>query len=380
MSKEQSRGEIVVDLEAIRHNVRRLREVAAPAAMLAVVKADGYGHGLVPVARAARDAGAEWIGVAVLEEAMALRATGDRQRLLCWLAAPGESYGAAIDADIDLTASSTWQLDEIVTAARQVGKPVRLQLKVDTGLCRNGATIEQWSALVADAAAAQSAGDAIVTGVWSHFACADEPDHLSVKIQEDAFVEALAVAADAGLEPEVRHLANSPATLTRPSSHFDLVRCGIAMYGLTPAPQVASSADLGLRPAMTVRSRLASVKRVPAGSGVSYGHTYLTERETTLGLVPLGYADGIPRHASNRAEVSVGGRRHPIAGRVCMDQFVVDLGDMDVRPGDPVELFGTGDDGGPTAQDWADAVGTISYEIVTGVRGRAIRRWIGAAT
>jgi alanine racemase len=380
MSNEQSRGEIVVDLDAIRHNVRRLRAVAAPAAMLAVVKADGYGHGMVPVARAARDAGADWIGVAVLEEAMALRATGDRGRVLCWLAVPGESYGPAIDADIDLTASSAWQLDEIVTAARQIGKPARLQLKVDTGLSRNGATLEQWSTLVADAAAAQSAGAAIVTGVWSHFACADEPDHPSVKIQEDAFVEALAVAAGAGLEPEVRHLANSPATVTRPSSHFDLVRCGIAMYGLTPVPQVASSADLGLRPAMTVRSRLAAVKRVPAGSGVSYGHTYVTERETTLGLVPLGYADGIPRHASNRADVAVGGRRHRLAGRVCMDQFVVDLGDTEARPGDPVELFGTGDGGGPTAQDWADAVGTISYEIVTGVRGRAIRRWIGAAS
>jgi alanine racemase len=379
MSSDQPRGEIVVDLDAIRHNVRRLREVAAPAAMLAVVKADGYGHGMVPVARAARDAGADWIGVAVLEEAMALRATGDRGRLLCWLAVPGESYLAAIDADIDLTASSTWQLDEIVAAARRVDKAARLQLKADTGLCRNGATVGEWSTLVAAAAAAQSAGAVVVTGVWSHFACADEPDHPSVKIQEDAFVEALAVAAGAGLEPEVRHLANSPATLTRPSSHFDLVRCGIAVYGLTPVPQVASSADLGLRPAMTVRSRLAAVKRVPAGSGVSYGHTYLTERETTLGLVPLGYADGIPRHASNRAEVAVGGRRHPIAGRVCMDQFVVDLGDAEARPGDPVEVFGAGDDDAPTAQDWADAAGTISYDIVTGVRGRAIRRWIEAA-
>ena len=378
MSNDQPRGEIVVDLDAIRHNVRRLREVAAPAAMLAVVKADGYGHGMVPVARAARDAGADWIGVAVLEEAMALRATGDRGRLLCWLAVPGESYEAAIEADIDLTASSTWQLDEIVAAARRVGEPARLQLKADTGLCRNGATMEQWSTLVMGAATAQAAGVAVVTGVWSHFACADEPDHPSVKIQEDAFVEALAVAAGAGLEPEVRHLSNSPATLTRASSHFDLVRCGIAMYGLTPVPQVASSADLGLRPAMTVRSRLAAVKRVPAGSGVSYGHTHLTDRETTLGLVPLGYADGIPRHASNQAEVAVGGRRYPIAGRVCMDQFVVDLGDSEAWPGESVELFGAGDDGMPTAQDWADAAGTISYDIVTGVRGRAIRRWTGA--
>jgi alanine racemase len=378
MTDNQPRGEIVVDLDAVRHNVRRLREVAAPAGVLAVVKADGYGHGLVPVARAARAAGATWIGVAVLEEALALRATGDRGRLLCWLAVPGESYDAAVEADVDLTASSDWQLAEIVDAARRVGRPVRLQLKADTGLSRNGATLDAWPELVARAAAAQAAGTVAVTGVWSHFACADEPEHPSVKAQETAFDEALAVATEAGLDPEVRHLANSPATLTRPSAHHDLVRCGLAVYGLSPVPQVASAADLGLRPAMSVRSRLAAVKRVPPGSGVSYGHTYVTEHATTLGLVPLGYADGVPRHVSNRAEVAVAGRRHPIAGRVCMDQFVVDLGDTDARPGDPVELFGPGDGGAPTAQDWAEAAGTIAYEIVTGVRGRAVRRWVGA--
>jgi alanine racemase len=378
MSHDQPRGEIVVDLDAIRHNVRRLRAIAAPADVLAVVKADGYGHGLVPVARAARSAGAEWIGVAVLEEALALRAHGDRGRVLCWLATPGEPYDAAIEANVDLTASSVWQFEEIATAADRMGTAARLQLKFDSGMSRNGATAAQWPGLVARAAAAQAAGVVEITGVWSHFACADEPDHPSVKAQETALMEALATVAAAGLEPEVRHLANSPATLTRPSSHLDLVRCGLAVYGLSPVPQLSSAAELGLRPAMSVHSRLAAVKRVPAGSGVSYGHSYVTERETTLGLVPLGYADGVPRHVSNRAEVSVGGRRHRIAGRVCMDQFVVDLGDVDARPGDPVELFGPGDADGPTAQDWAEAAGTISYEIVTGVRGRAIRRWVGA--
>jgi alanine racemase len=378
MSQDQPRGEIVIDLDAIRHNVRRLREIAAPAAVLAVVKADGYGHGMVPVARAARAAGAEWIGVAVLEEALALRATGDRGPLLCWLATPGEPYDAAIEAAVDVTASSAWQLAEIAATAERLGARARLQLKVDTGLSRNGAPLEEWPELVTQAVRAQATGVVTVTGVWSHLACADEPDHPSVKVQEAAFVEALAVAEAAGLEPEVRHLANSPATLTRPSSHLDVVRCGLAVYGLTPVPQLSSAAELGLRPAMSVQSRLAAVKRVPPGSGVSYGHSYVTERETTLGLVPLGYADGVPRHVSNRAEVSVAGRRHRIAGRVCMDQFVVDLGDTDARPGDPVELFGAGDGDRPTAQDWAEAAGTISYEIVTGVRGRAIRRWVGA--
>jgi alanine racemase len=378
MSHDQARGEIVVDLDAVRHNVRRLREIAAPARVLAVVKADGYGHGLLPTARAARSAGAEWLGVAVLEEAVALRDAGDAGPLLCWLAVPGESYTAAVAADVDLTASSTWQLDEIAATARRLGKPARVQLKADTGLSRNGAPLDRWPSLVAGAKAAQAAGVLRITGVWSHFACADEPDHPSVKVQEAAFADALAEVEAAGLDAGVRHLANSPATLTRPSSHLDLVRCGLAVYGLSPVPQIGTAADFGLRPAMSVRSRLAAVKRVPAGSGVSYGHTHVTERETTLGLIPLGYGDGIPRHASNRAEVAVGGRRHRIAGRVCMDQFVVDLGDTDAEPGDPVELFGAGDGGAPTAQDWAEAVGTISYEIVTGPRGRAVRRWIGA--
>ncbi|MGH3485699.1 MAG: alanine racemase [Nocardioidaceae bacterium] len=378
MSHDQDRGEIVVDLDAVRHNVRRLREIAAPARVLAVVKADGYGHGLLPTARAARSAGAEWLGVAVLEEALALRDAGDDGPLLCWLAVPGESYATAVAADVDLTASSTWQLDEIAATARRLGQPARVQLKADTGLSRNGAPPDRWPSLVAEASAAQAAGVLRVTGVWSHFACADEPDHPSVKVQEAAFADALAAVEAAGLDPGVRHLANSPATLTRPSSHLDLVRCGLAVYGLSPVPQIGSAADFGLRPAMSVHSRLAAVKRVPAGSGVSYGHTHVTERETALGLVPLGYGDGIPRHASNRAEVAIGGRRHRIAGRVCMDQFVVDLGDTDAEPGDPVELFGAGDGGAPTAQDWAEAVGTISYEIVTGPRGRAVRRWIGA--
>ncbi len=377
MTHDQARGQIVIDLDAIRHNVRRLREIATPARVLAVVKADAYGHGMQPSARAARSAGAEWLGVAVLEEALALRAAGDDGPILCWLAVPDESYDAAIDADVDLTASSTWQLDEIAAAARRVGKAARVQLKADTGLSRNGATAEQWPELVARAKAAQAAEAIRVTGTWSHLACADEPDHPSVKVQEAAFVDALAVVEAAGLDPGIRHLANSPATLTRPTSHFDLVRCGLAVYGLSPVPQLASAADLGLRPVMSLQSRLAAVKRVPAGSGVSYGHTHVTERETTLGLVPLGYADGVPRHLSSRGEVSVAGRRLRIVGRVCMDQFVVDLADADAAPGDPVELFGSGDGGTPTAQDWADAAGTISYEIVTGPRGRAVRRWIG---
>jgi alanine racemase len=372
------RAQAVVDLDAVRANVARLRDVAQGAQLLAVVKADGYGHGLVPVARAAREAGAEWLGVAVLEEAMALRAAGDTGRVLCWLAAPGESYDDVVRAEVDVTASSTRQLDEVVAAARATGVRARLQLKVDTGLSRNGCLAPAWPDLVAAAAAAERDGTAVLTGVWSHFACADEPRHPANDAQQQVFDEALGVVAHAGVHPEVRHLANSPATLTRPRAHYDLVRIGLALYGLSPAPQVASAAGFGLRPALRLTARLAAVKQVPAGAGVSYGHTFVTDRRTTLGLVPVGYGEGVPRSASNRAEVLVRGRRARVVGSVCMDQLVVDLGEAaDVEAGDEVLLIGPGDAGEPTAQDWADWTGTIAYEVVTRLGGRIVRRHVG---
>jgi alanine racemase len=360
-----------VDLASIGANVRRLDELTGDAAMMVVVKADGYGHGLVDVAQAARTAGASWLGVAVLEEALALRASGDAGRLLCWLAVPGEPFDAAVAADVDVTASSVRQLAEVVAAARRVGRRARLQLKVDTGLSRNGAPPTEWDAVLA--AAVQARDLVEVTGIWSHLACSDEPEHPANHAQEQAFQRAVAAARALGITP-LLHLANSAAALTRPSARLDLVRCGIAAYGLSPIPQLASSAELGLRPAMTLQTRLAAVRSVGAGQGVSYGHTYVTERPTVLGLVPAGYADGVPRHASNRAEVLVGGRRRPVVGRVCMDQLVVDLGDEGAEPGDAVVLFGPGTAGEPTAQDWADAAETISYEIVTRLGGRTVRR------
>ncbi len=217
-------------------------------------------------------------------------------------------------------------------------------------------------------------GLARVTGIWSHFACSDEPAHPANDAQEDAFRAALAIADEAGLRPEVRHLANSAAAILRPSSRFDLVRCGIASYGLDPAP--GTTPDLGLVPAMTARATLALAKPVAAGAGVSYGHTWIADRDTTVGLVPAGYGDGVPRHAGNAAEAWVAGSRRPIRGRVCMDQFVVDLdGDLP-EPGTDVVLFGTGDDGEPTAQDWAEACRTINYEIVTRIGGRMVRRHV----
>jgi alanine racemase len=370
-SSPDARAEIVVDLGAIRHNVARLRELVAPAALMVVVKADGYGHGMVPVAAAARAAGADWLGVATLDEAAALRAAGDRGRLLCWLAVPGEDYRPAIEGDVDVTAYTVEQVRAVAAAARAVGTVARLQLKFDTGLSRGGASRPDWAALVA---AAADADGVEVTGLWSHLACSDEPKHPANEAQEQAFVEALAVAEAAGLEPEVRHLANSAGALLRPSARFDLVRCGIAAYGLTPAPAEVGSRELGLVPAMTVRGRLALAKDLPAGAGVSYGHQYVTDRPTHVALVPMGYADGVPRHASNVAAVQVGGRRAEVLGRICMDQFVVHA--PHAAAGDEVVLFGTGDEGEPTAQDWAEWCGTISYEIVTRIGGRQHRRWV----
>lgn len=370
------RAEIVVDLAAVRHNVAVLRDLVSPdgATMMTVVKADAYGHGLVPVAGAAREAGAEWLGVATIDEALTLRASGDKGRILCWLGVPGEDYASAIRADVDVTAYSLSELDEIAGGARAAGRQARLQLKVDTGLSRGGAPCADWPDMVAAALAGEEAGTWRLTGIWSHFACSDEPEHPANDAQEAVFRDALAVAEAAGLRPEVRHLANSAAAILRPSSRFDLVRCGIASYGLDPAPGVTP--DLGLVPAMTARATLCMVKPLATGAGVSYGHTWVADHETTVGLVPVGYGDGVPRHAGNTAETWVAGKRRPVRGRICMDQFVVDLAGDPAAAGDEVVLFGTGRDGEPTAQDWASACGTISYEIVTRIGGRMTRRHV----
>jgi alanine racemase len=374
-------AEIVIDLAAIRGNLRRLRELVSqgpgPApAMMAVVKADAYGHGMVPCARAARAAGASWLGTTTPEEALLLRAAGDTGRVLCWLWTPGGPWRECVEADVDVTVSGLWALREVVAAARACGRTARVQLKADTGLGRNGCTPADWPDLVAAARAAEADGTLRVTGLWSHFACADEPGHPSIALQLAVFHEALAVAERAGLEPEVRHMANSPATLTLPEAHFDLVRTGVSMYGLSPSPEVGTSAGLGLRPVMTLSASLAQIKRVPGGHGVSYGHTYHTPGETTLALVPVGYADGVPRHASDTGPVLVAGKWRTIAGRVAMDQFVVDLGGDAAEVGDEAVLFGPGDRGEPTAEDWARAVGTIGYEIVTRVGARLPRVYV----
>jgi alanine racemase len=366
-----ARAEIVVDLAAVRHNVRVLRDhVGVP--MMTVVKADGYGHGMVETARAARAAGAEWLGVATLDEALDLRAAGDTGRILCWLYVPGEEYDAGVAAGLDLTAYTPDELDEIEESVGDTGRTALVQLKIDTGLSRGGASPASWPALVERARAGELAGHWKVTGIWSHLSSSDEPDDPANDAQEAAFRHALDVAEAAGLRPEVRHLANSAAAILRPSSRFDLVRCGIASYGLDPAP--GETPDLGLIPAMTARASLAMVKEVNPGDAVSYGRTWIAETATTIGLVPVGYGDGVPRQAGNRAEVQVAGGSRPIRGRICMDQLLVDLEGEEPARGTDVELFGTGLEGGPTAQDWAEACDTISYEIVTRIGSGRMRR------
>jgi alanine racemase len=370
--------ELIVDLDAIASNTEVLARRSGSAEVMAVVKADAYGHGLVPSARAALHGGATWLGVALLDEALQLRAAGVDAPMLAWLVGPGENWADAVAANVDLSVSAPWVLDEIVAAGQQSGRRARIHLKVDSGLGRSGSPMPAWQHLVDVARDAERNGVVEVIGVWSHLAYADAPGHPTIDRQLATFGEALQLAKNAGLTPQVRHLANSAATLTRPDTHFELTRPGLSVYGLSPLRD-APPAELGLRPAMSFRARLALVKRVNAGQGVSYQHRYVTNRETTLGLVPLGYADGVPRDATNVGPVMVSGRRRTIAGVVCMDQFMLDLGDDSVAAGDVVTLFGSGDDGEPTAQDWADATGTISYEIVTRVGPRVPRRYLGGA-
>jgi alanine racemase len=362
-------AQVRIDLDAIEANVRLLRErtrAVAPdgadgAEVMAVVKGDGYGHGMVPAALAALRGGATWLGGCTVGEAMTLRAAGVEAPVLAWLMSPGVPLDGAVAARVDLTASSTDALAEIVAAAGRTGRSARVHLKLDTGLSRNGSRPEDWPVLCEEAAKAAADGAVEVVGVWSHLVHADSPQHPENDRQRAVFEEGLAVAEGCGITPAYRHLANSAATLTRPDMYYDLVRPGIACYGLSPVPDQ----HFGLRPAMTAQARVVVTRRVPAGQGVSYSHTWTSDAETTLALVPLGYADGVPRAASNRATVFLRGARRPVAGRVCMDQIVVDCGDDPVAPGDVAVLFGPGDGGAPTADDWAQAADTINYEIVT---------------
>jgi len=365
-------AELVVDLAAVRSNVRAV-SARTRAAVLAVVKADAFGHGAVPVARAALAAGATWLGVTSAAEALRLRQAGIDAPVLSWLHTLDTDFEPLIRRGVDLGVSTVPHLRRIAVAAEAAGRAVRVHLKADTGLTRNGAAADDWPDLVMWAAKLAAEGLLSVTGVWSHLAAADVPGDRTTDLQLAAFRDAVATARAAGLQPEVLHLANSAAALTRPDTHFDLCRVGLAAYGIEPV----AGRRHGLRPAMTLRSSVINVKRVPAGTGVSYRHEVTVRRPSTLALLPVGYADGLPRTAEGRAHVWLAGRRCPIIGRIAMDQCVVDAGGLPVAIGDSAVIFGPGDDGEPTAADWATWAGTNPHEILTGAGPRASRVWEG---
>jgi len=333
-------AEAQIDLGVVRDNVTGLRKHVGAAELMSVVKSDAYGHGMIPVAKAALAAGAGWLGVIRVEEALALREAGLTAPVLCLMSVPGGRHEEAIRHDVDLAAGSAGMVAELAAAAQRAGRPARVHLKVDTGMSRGGATMPDWPGVVAAALAEQAAGHLAIIGIWSHLACADMPGHPSIDAQ----------------------------------ARFDLVRCGGGTVGL---PTLPGPMPGWLRPAMTVRARLVQVKQVPPGAGVSYGHRYVTSSQSTLGLVPLGYAEGVPRDASGLVQVYARGRRWFIAGTVSMNQFVVDFGAEPAQEGDEVLLFGPGDHGEPTAQDWADALGTITYEIAARFGGRLPRSYLG---
>ena len=365
-----------IDLAAFRSNVAALKEHAGVPVMV-VVKADGYGHGILACAREARAAGAEWLGVATPTEALTLREAGDTGPMLAWLYGIDEDLTPLVAADVDVSAQSVEQIGRVVSAAAVAERQARVHLKIDTGLSRNGTPAFDWQRVCAAAAEAEHAGALAIVGIWSHFAAADEPGHPSVPLQMEAFQRAYEQARAAGLEPTLRHLSNSAGALVVPEARLDLVRVGIASYGIDPAPGIAALAGVGLRPVMRLRAQLVNVKQIEAGAGVSYGWTWTAEATTTVGLVPLGYGDGIPRHAGNRAWVGWSGSRVPVRGRICMDQFVVELGEGRVaQPGEEVIIFGPGDHGEPTAAEWAAWCDTIGYEIVTRIGTRVPRRYL----
>lgn len=378
----ENRAEVIIDLAAIEANVKYLMAKSGKPA-LAVVKADAYGHGLVPVAKRALEAGASWLGVALLEEALTLRESGITAPIIAWLTPISDDFKSAVESDIDLAIPSLEHLDAVIEAGVTFRKTPRIHLEVDTGMSRGGALME-WSELLQVAAAAQSSGKVKVIGIWSHFARADEPGHSFNRDQRERFIASIAEAKALGINPEIVHLSNSAATLNDPDSHFDLVRLGISMYGLSPDVQsMGDSQKLNLKPALTLRAKVHLVKDVPAGSQVGYGGTAITKVDTKLAVIAMGYADGIPRNANSLAGVLIGNKMSPIIGRVSMDQFVVDLGkESQTQSGDWAYLIGSpqGDsytsDNCYTADSWAAACGTINYEIVTRLGPRVKRTYI----
>ena len=362
-------AQAIIDLGAVAHNVRVLSRAAGAAGVMAVVKADGFGHGAVEVARTALRHGATRLGVTSPDEALALRAAGIDAPMLLWLYPPDESFADVLAAGVEVAASRAEALEEIAAAAHSLGVVAGVHLEADTGLSRGGAPAGDWPDLVDAARRLEKGGTIEVTGLWSHLASAEDVDGDGLRRQLDAFAAFRRAALSAGLEPRHVHLANSAATLQVPEARYTLVRPGIGVYGVEPVP----GRSFGLRPAMTVTARVLRTMRVPAGTGVSYGWDHVIDRETTLAQIPLGFADGVPRSTGGRAGLLAHGVRRPIVGRVTMDQVVLDVGDLPVVAGDTVVMFGPGDAGEPTVEEWAAWAGTNPHEILTGIGARVHR-------
>ena len=368
-----SRARAEINLAAIAENLKFIKSKSS-AQVLAVVKADAYGHGLINVAKAAEKGGADWIGTALLEEGIALRNNGITKPVISWLTPIGEDFKTAINLDIDLSVSSIELLNEIILVGKSLNKVPRVHIEIDTGMNRGGFG-DDWGLLLPEIVKAVKANEIKAIGIWSHFARADEPNEAMNKTQLDVFEQKVKKLNDAGVSPEFIHIANSAASLSNEAAHKNIIRWGIGLYGLSPdVLNMGDSKSLGLKPAMKLFAKLQLVKAVKAGQSVGYGGTAITKSDTKLGVVTLGYADGVPRNANNSAGIYVAGKRAPIIGRVSMDQFVVDLGtDSSAKTGDEVIVFGDGSQGEYTIDEWAKACGTINYEIVTRIGVRVPR-------
>ena len=368
-----SRASAEINLSAITQNFKSIKS-RTTADVLAVVKADAYGHGLIPVSKALEEAGADWFGTALLEEAINLRKAGILKPIISWLTPLGEDFKSAIDLDIDLGIPSIDLLDEVIKAASLTGKTARIHLEIDTGMSRGG-VLSEWDQLIKSVLVGVNLKQLKVIGIWSHFARADEPDELMNQEQLSLFEEKVNQAKAAGIDAQFIHIANSAALFTNKSSHKNIIRSGIALFGLSPdIKTIGDSSSLGLKPAMKLKAKLNLVKEVKAGSSVGYGGTAVLKSDTKLGVVALGYADGIPRNTNNLAGVFVDKKRAPIIGRVSMDQFVVDLGiTSNAKTGDEVIVFGDGSGGEYTVDEWAKAANTINYEIITRIGPRVPR-------
>jgi alanine racemase len=368
-----SRASAEINLSSITQNFKSIKS-RTTADVLAVVKADAYGHGLIPVSKALEEAGADWFGTALLEEAINLRKAGILKPIISWLTPLGEDFKSAIDLDIDLGIPSIALLDEVIKAASLTGKAARIHLEIDTGMSRGG-VLSEWDQLIKSVLVGVNLKLLKVIGIWSHFARADEPAELMNQEQLSLFEEKVNQAKTAGIDAQFIHIANSAALFTNKSTHKNIIRSGIALFGLSPdVKTIGDSSSLGLKPAMKLKAKLNLVKEVKAGSSVGYGGTAVLKSDTKLGVVALGYADGIPRNTNNLAGVFVDKKRAPIIGRVSMDQFVVDLGvTSNAKTGDEVIVFGDGSGGEYTVDEWAKAANTINYEIITRIGPRVPR-------